>query len=113
MGCDPRGRLLAAARSLEVVQAVGAWRQAPCGSRPRSICVTMGRRAQVLAMSGGSCDRLLVRRCLLDGGERLLAEFAQDVVGAPTEFARNREAGTVVVDPPGDLEVVAVVGRAG
>ena len=34
--------LFAAARSLEAVQAVEAWRQAPCGSRPQSICVTMG-----------------------------------------------------------------------
>src|SRR6266540_858992 len=113
IGCDPRERLLAAARSLEAVQAVGAWRQAPCGSRPQSICVMTGRRARVLAWLGGSCDRRLGLRVALDGGERLLAELAQDVVGAPAELAGNREAGAVVVDPLGNLQVVGVVGRAG
>src|SRR6266536_2181344 len=113
MGCDPRGGLLAAARSLEAVQAVGAWRQAPCGSRPQSICVTTGRRARVLAWLGGSLDRLLGVRVALDGGERFVAELAQDVVGAAAELAGNGEAGAVVVDPLGDLQVVAVVGRAG
>jgi hypothetical protein len=39
---DPREVLLATARSLEAVQAVEAWRQAPFGSRPQSICVLMG-----------------------------------------------------------------------
>src|SRR2546428_4590821 len=113
MGCDPRERLLAAARSLEAVQAVAAWRQAPCGSRPQSICVMMGRRARALAWLGGSCDRLLGLRVALDGGERFVAELAQDVVRAPAELAGNREAGAVVVDPLGNLAVVAVVGRAG
>src|SRR5207248_10647582 len=113
MGCDPRERLLAAARSLEAVQAIAAWRQAPCGSRPQSICVMTGRRARALAWLGGSCDRLLGLRVALDGGERLVAELTQDVVGAPAELARNREAGAVVIDPPGNLQVVGVVGRAG
>src|SRR6266536_5393729 len=112
MGCDPRERLLAAARSLEAVQAVAAWRQAPCGSRPQRICVMTGRRARALAWLG-SCDRLLRVRVALDGGERLVAELTQDVVGAPTELAGNREAGAVMVDPLGNLQVVAVVGRAG
>src|SRR6266571_7331191 len=71
-----------------------------------------GRRARALAWLG-SCDRLLGLRVALDGGERLVAELTQDVVGAPAELAGNREAGTVVVDPPGDLAVIAVVGRAG
>src|SRR2546430_17045994 len=93
MGCDPRGRLLAAARSLEAVQAVAAWRQAPCGSRPRSICVMTGRRARALAWLGGSCDRLLGLRVALDGGERPVPELAQDVVGPPAGPARHREAG--------------------
>src|SRR6266498_818604 len=113
MGCDPRGRLLAAARSLKAVQAGGRWRRGVWGSRPQSICVTSGGRARVLVCLGGSSDRLLFRRCLLDRGERLVAELAEDVVGAPAELAGNREAGAVVVDPVGDLEVVAAVGRAG
>jgi hypothetical protein len=43
-------------------------------------------------------------------GECVVAEFAQDVVGASAEFARDREAGAVVVDPLGDVQVVGVVG---
>src|SRR6266508_6323969 len=106
MGCDPRERLPAAARSLEAVQAIAAWRQAPCGSRPQSICVMTGRRARALAWLGGSRDRLLGLRVAVDGGERFVAELAQDVVGAPAELARDRQAGAVVVDPLGNLEVV-------
>src|SRR6266511_2842758 len=112
IGCGPRGWLLTAARSLKAVQAGGRWRRGVWGSRPQSIFVTTGGRARVLVCLGGSSDRLLVR-WLLDRGERLLAELAQDVVGAPAELARDREAGAVVVDPVGDLEVVAAVGRAG
>src|SRR6266542_5312311 len=70
-----------------------------------------GRRARALAWLG-SCDRLLRVRVALDGGERFVAELAQDVVRAPAELARNREAGAVVIDPLGNLEVVGVVGRA-
>ena len=73
----------------------------------------MGRRARALAWLGGSCDRLLGLRVALDGGERFLAELAQDVVGASAELAGNREAGAVVVDPLGNLQVLGVVGRAG
>src|SRR6266542_6554918 len=101
MGCDPRGGLLAAARSLEAVQAVGAWRQAPCGSRPQSICVTTGKRARVLAWLGGSCDRLL-GLVAVDRGESFVAEFAQEVVGAPAELAGDREASAGVIEPLGD-----------
>src|SRR6266540_3588552 len=112
MGCDPREGLLAAARSLKAVQAGGRWRRGSWGSRPQSICVTTGWRAPVLAWLGGSCDRLrgLVA---VDRGERLVAEFAQDVVCASAELAGDREAGAGVVEPLGDLEVVGVVGRAG
>src|SRR6266513_1789113 len=85
---------------------VGRWRRGVGRSWPQSICVTTGRRALVLVWLGGSCDRLL------DGGEGRIAQFAQDVVGASAELARQREAGAGVVDPLGDLEVVAVVGRA-
>src|SRR6266498_5707628 len=105
MGCVPRGVCLAAARSLGAVQAVEAWRQAPYGSRPQSICVTMGGRARVLAWLRSSLDRLLGLRLGFNRGERLIAQFAQDVVGAAAELARDREAGAVVVDPACDLEV--------
>src|SRR5438132_13609999 len=106
---SPRG-LLAAALSLKAAQ--GRWALAAggvWGSRPQSIFVTTGRRARLQAWSGGSCDRLLVG-WLLDRRERLLAEFAQEVVGAPAELAGDREAGTGVAEPLGDLEVVGVVG---
>ena len=66
----------------------------------------MGERAVIT--SGGSADKLYSR--LVGRGECVVAEFAQDVVGAPAEFARDREAGAVVVDPFCDLEVVGVVG---
>src|SRR6266487_2458915 len=98
MGCDPRGRLLAAARSLKAVQAGGRWRRGVWGSRPQSICVTTGRRARIQAWLGGSGDRLLVG-WLLDRGECLVAELAQDVVGASAELAGNRQTGAGVVEP--------------
>src|SRR6266516_5039302 len=85
---------------------VGRWRRGVGRSWPQSICVTTGRRALVPVWLGGSCDRLL------DGGEGLIAQFAEDVVGVSAELACKREAGAGVVDPLGDLEVVAVVGRA-
>src|SRR2546425_6422543 len=113
MGCDPRGGLLAAARSLKAVQAGGRWRRGVGGSRPQSICVTTGKRARIQAWLGSSCDRLLGMRVAVDRGECFVAEVAQDVVGAPAELAGNRETGAGVVEPLGDLEVVAVVGRAG
>ena len=88
-----------------------AWRQTNSGSRSQSICELMGRcRARKLEGSGGSCDRLLGLRIGVDGRESFVAELAQDVVGAAAEFARDRKAGAVVVDPLGDLLVVGVVG---
>ena len=66
----------------------------------------MGERAVIT--SGGGVDELRSRR--LARGECVVAELAQDVVGAPAEFARDREAGAVVVDPLGDVQVVGVVG---
>src|SRR5207248_3552679 len=71
------------------------------GSWPHSICVTRGRRALVLALLGGSCDRFL------DGGEGLLAQFAQDVVGATADRARDREQHALAA-----TRVVACVYRA-
>src|SRR6266508_1202379 len=113
MGCDPRGRLLAAARSLKAVQDGGRWRRGVGGSRPQRICVTTRRRARTRAWLGSSCDRLLGVRVAVNGGECFVAEFAQDVVGAPAELAGDRETGAGVVEPVGDPEVVGVVGRAG
>src|SRR5436190_14817141 len=113
MGCGPRGGLLAAARSLKAAQAGGRWRRGVWGSRPQSICVTTGGRARVLMCLGGSSDRFLFGGCVFDRGERVLAELAEDVVGAPAELAGDREAGAIVIDSVGDLEVVAAVGRAG
>ena len=104
----PRG-LLAAALSLKAAQACERWRRGVWGSRSQSIFVTTGRRARLQAWSGGSCDRLLVG-WLFDRGERLVAEFAQGVVGASAKLAGDREAGTGVAEPLGDLEVVGVVG---
>ncbi len=60
-------------------------------------------------LSGGSLYRLLGLRLGLDRGERLIAQFAQDVVGAAAELAGDREAGAVVVDPARDLEVIVMV----
>jgi hypothetical protein len=47
---------------------------------------------------------------LVARSERLLAEFAEEVVGAPAELAGDRQAGAGAAEPLGDLEVVAVVG---
>src|SRR5439155_25189440 len=106
MGCwSPRGCLRPLGLS-RPSRRVGRWRRGVGRSWPKSICVTTGRRALVPVWLGGGCDRLL------DGGEGLIAQFAEEVVGAPAELAGKREAGAGVVDPRGDLEVVAVVGRA-
>lgn len=56
----------------------------------------------------GGVDELRSRR--VGRGECVIAEFAQDVVGASAEFARDGEAGAIVVDPFCDLEVVGMVG---
>jgi hypothetical protein len=98
----------AVARSLEAVQADGRWRQAPFGSRPQTIVVTTGRRADCVRSSCG--DHILGAWRGLDRSERLVAELAQDVEGASAELASNRQTGAVVIDPPSDLTVVPVVG---
>src|SRR4029453_13076726 len=61
-----------------------------------------GGGAAVVVLLGGSCACLPYRRCLFDRGERLLAEFAEDVVGAPAELAGNPGAGARVGEPRRD-----------
>ena len=94
---------------------LGLWRPASAegvgggsiaGAGRKGIGLMMGERAVIT--SGGSADKLYSR--LVGRGECVVAEFAQDVVGAPAEFARDRETGPVVVDPLGDVQVVGVVG---
>src|SRR5437899_3346173 len=76
------------------------------GAGRKGIGLMMGERAVVT--SGGSVDELCSRQ--FARGECVVAEFAQDLVGAPAEFARDRVAGAVVVDPFCDVQVVGVVG---
>ena len=76
------------------------------GAGREGIGLMMGKRAVIT--SGGGLDELCSWR--VARGECVVAELAQDVVGAPAEFSRDREAGAVVVDPLGDVEVVGVVG---
>ncbi len=97
------------------LQPLGLWRPASAegvgggsiaGAGRKGIGLMMGERAVIT--SGGSVDELCSWR--VAWGECVVAEFAQDVVGAPAEFACDREAGAVVVDPLGDVQVVGVVG---
>jgi hypothetical protein len=60
---------------------------------------------------GGDVDELGDRRLGARGGECVVAELTQKVVRAAAELARDREAGTVVVDTLGDLQVVGMVFR--
>ena len=94
---------------------LGLWRPASAegvgggsiaGAGRKGIGLMMGERAVIT--SGGSVNEFYSRR--VARGECVVAEFAQDVVGAAAEFARDREAGAVVVDPLGDVQVVGVVG---
>src|SRR5713226_5413083 len=75
MGCDPREVLLATARSLEAVQAVETWRQAPYGSRPQSICVLMGRRARVRV---GYVNTISAANRDSRGADRVCARFRRE-----------------------------------
>jgi len=103
---SPRG--FAAARSMEADPArCESWRREHCGSWPQRHRFDEGERAVVT--SGGYVDEFR-SRLVVGRGECVVAEFAQEVVGAPTEFARDRQAGAVVVDPFGDFQVVGVVG---
>ena len=94
---------------------LGLWRPASAesvgggsiaGAGRKGIGLMMGERAVIT--SGGGVDELCSRR--IAGGECVVAEFAQDVVGAPAEFARDRQTSAVVVDALGDFQVVGVVG---
>ncbi len=94
---------------------LGLWRPASAegvgggsiaGAGRKGIGLMMGERAVIT--SGGSLDELCSGR--VARGECVVAELAQDVVGAPAEFAGDREAGAVVVDPLRDVQVVGVVG---
>ena len=103
---SPRG--FAAARSMEADQPGGcAGGGSIAGAGRKGIGLMMGERVAIT--SGGGVDERRCRR-VVGWGECVVAEFAQDVVGASAEFARDRETGPVVVDPPGDVEVVGVVG---
>lgn len=102
---SPRG--FAAARSMEADQRGGAGGGSIAGAGRKGIGLMMGKRAVIT--SGGRVDELR-SRLVVGRGECVVAEFAQEVVGAPAEFARDREASAVVVDPSGDFQVVGVVG---
>ena len=101
----PVGKV-AAARSMEAVQGLGGGGGSIAGAGRKGIGLIMGARTTV------ESDGRLGVRCPggIGRGECVVAEFAQDVVGAAAEFACDREAGAVVVKPVGDLEVVGVVG---
>jgi hypothetical protein len=94
---------------------LGLWRPASAervgggsiaGAGRKGIGLMMGTRAAIT--SGGRGDEVRCRR--LGRGECVVAEFAQEVVGASAESAGDREARAVVVNPLGDFEVVGVVG---
>src|SRR5437773_1597764 len=111
MGCGPREVLFAAARSLEAVQAVGGLAAGSVREPAAKHLRARGQARAVLACLRSGLDRLLGSRLAFDGGERRIAQFAQKVVGAPAQFASERQTGAVVVDATRDLQVVAVVGR--
>ena len=100
-------RVIAAARSMEAVHAWGGGGGSIAGAGRKGIGVITGARTAIGSGCGvdeSRCQRWCGRR------ECVVAEFAEDVMGAAAEFARDREAGAVVVEPVGDLQVVAVVG---
>src|SRR6266545_7755047 len=98
---------------------LGLWRPSRSDRRWRRACAGAGRKhlrddelaRTAIAWLGSSMDRLLDVRVDVDGRERLLAELAQDVVGAAAELAGDRERGALVVGPFAHLQEVLVVGR--
>jgi hypothetical protein len=95
---------------MEAGQARGRWRREQCGSWPQGHLLDDGQRAHGLFVGGGALDVVGCWR-VVDGCERVVSEVAEDVVCAPAEFAGDGEAGAVVVEAFGDLEVVGVIGR--
>jgi hypothetical protein len=92
------------------MEAVRAWQRGGgsiAGAGRKGIGLITG--ARTTTGLGGGLDRHACG-CRFDRCERGVAELAQDVVCAAAEFAGDREAGAVVVEPVGDLEVVGVVG---
>ncbi len=99
-------RVVAAARSMEAGQRRGRW---PAGALRELAARHRSDDGQAHGeWLGGGVDELRSRQ--VGRGECVVAEFAEDVVGAPAEFARDRETSAVVVDPLGDVQVVGVVG---
>ena len=92
---------------MEAGQRLGRWRREHCGSWSQGIGLMMGKRTAI--GSGGGVEESSCR-WRVGRGECVLAELAQDVVGAPAEFACDRQTGPVVVDALGDFQVVGVVG---
>ena len=76
---------VAAARSMEAGQRGGVGGGSIAGAGRKGIGLMMGERAVIT--SGGSVDEL--RCCRVGWGECVVAEFAEDVVGAAAEFARD------------------------
>jgi hypothetical protein len=92
------------------MQAVRAWGHGGgsiAGAGRKGIGLITGARTTA-GLGGGLGQRGSGWR--LDRRECVVAEVAQDVMGAAAEFACDREAGAVVVEPVGDLEVVGMVG---
>src|SRR5207253_8824832 len=85
-------------------------RREQCGAGRKGICVMMGD-ARTGSSLGRNTDDLVVCRRVVERCERVVSEFAEDVVRAPAEFARDGETGAVVAEAFGDLEVVGVIGR--
>src|SRR4051794_7224644 len=76
------------------------WRREHCGSWAQGHRSDHGR-AHGAVESGNHVDVLC--RGWSGGGDCVVAELAEDVVGAAAEFARDGEAGAVVVDSVRDL----------
>ncbi len=95
---------------MEAGQAWGTGGGSNAGAGRKGIWVMMGetRRGCWLGRNRddlGGCWRFV------DCCERVVSEFAEDVVCAPAEFAGDGETGAVVVEAFSDLEVVGVIGR--
>ena len=108
----PRGVLLAAARSVEAVEGRIVLGGGTCAGAGREHLRDDERARTASGWSGGSADRLLDGRVDVDGRKRVLAELAQDVVGAAAELTRDRERGAFVVSPFAHMQEVGWSGEA-